>query len=133
MSSPSTDIRGIRRFGLISTLICAPLVTLSLWRDNAVTGFIFSGLGLLGLGFLILPGLLSPLYRAWLKTSTRINQLMTMIILTTVYFTVLTPTAWLKRFFGGRPLPTAPDRGASSYWVSRSEPAQPKERFIKRY
>jgi hypothetical protein len=133
VSSPSTDIRNIRRFGLIASLFFGALLVLSLWRGNMVTGVIFSGLALLGLGFLILPGPLSPLYRGWLKTTTLIGRLMTMVILTVVYFTVLTPMAWLKRCFGGRPLPISPDRGASSYWVTRSEPAQPRERFIKRY
>ena len=49
------------------------------------------------------------------------------------YYLVITPTALLKRVFGGRPLPTRPDRDAASYWVTRPELAQPKERFIKRY
>jgi len=56
-----------------------------------------------------------------------------MIVLTLAYYIVITPTALAKRLISGRPLPTAPDKGLSSYWVSRPEPAQPKERFIKRY
>ena len=35
--------------------------------------------------------------------------------------------------FGGRPLPTKPDKEAMSYWVERTDPAQPEERFLKRY
>jgi hypothetical protein len=54
-------------------------------------------------------------------------------MLTAVYWVVITPTALLKRLLGGRPLPLRPDRGALSYWIERSEPAQPRERFSKRY
>jgi hypothetical protein len=35
--------------------------------------------------------------------------------------------------FGGRPLSLKIDKGCDSYWVERTEPAQPRERFIKRY
>jgi hypothetical protein len=55
------------------------------------------------------------------------------LMLTLAYFLVITPAAWLKRIFGGRPLPLKPDREASSYWVEREEAAQPRERFLKRF
>ena len=49
------------------------------------------------------------------------------------YYLVVTPFGLLKRLFGGRPLPLKPDRNRSSYWAERPEPAQPKERFTKRF
>jgi hypothetical protein len=133
MNSSSTETRTIRRFGLIAFFFFGGLFALSLWRNKAGIGFVFCGLGMLGLAFLLLPGPLSPLYLGWLKFSTLIGRMMTLVILALTYFLVVTPTAWLKRVFGGRPLPEKPDRSVSSYWVTRSEPAQPKERFIKRY
>jgi hypothetical protein len=54
-------------------------------------------------------------------------------MLAIAYYVVITPAALLKRLFGGRPLPLSPDPDASTYWVSRDEPAQPKERFYKRF
>jgi hypothetical protein len=55
------------------------------------------------------------------------------LVLALAYFLVITPSAWLKRLFGGRPLPVRPDPKASSYWVERDEGAQPNERFLKRF
>ena len=85
------------------------------------------------MGFMILPAFLSPLYEGWLKVAHYIGLVFTTLILILAYYIVITPTAWLKRLFGGRPLPLKPDKHVSTYWVTRTEPVQPKERFIKRY
>jgi hypothetical protein len=62
-----------------------------------------------------------------------IGTIMTAVILTLAYYLVITPYALIKRLFGGRPLPFKPDKNSSSYWIERSESAQPRERFSKRY
>jgi len=61
------------------------------------------------------------------------GRVMTALMLTLAYYLVMTPSGLMKRIFGGVPIPGTPDKGASSYWVPRSEPAQPKERFFKRF
>ena len=133
MGSFSTDDRDIRKLGAACLCFFGLLFALALWREKFFASYIFGFLTVLGLGFLILPGPLRPLYRAWLKIARFIGVVMTAVILTLSYYVVVTPTALLKRVFGGRPVPTAPERNAATYWVSRPEPAQPKERFVKRY
>ena len=76
---------------------------------------------------------MEPVYRGWLKVAHFIGRTITLGILTLAYYLVITPFALAKRFFGGRPLPLKPDKAAGTYWVTRTEPAQPKERFLKRY
>ena len=106
---------------------------LAFWKANYILNFFFGFLSVLGLGFLLLPGPLAPAYRAWLKVAHCIGTIFTMLILTLSYYLVITPAALLKRVFGGPPLPLKPDPDAASYWRARTEPAQPKERFYKRY
>jgi hypothetical protein len=79
------------------------------------------------------PSQLSPIYSRWLKVAHILRRIITTLILTLAYYIVITPTAIIKRFFGGRPILVKPDKEASSYWVNRTEPVQPKERFLKRY
>ena len=74
-----------------------------------------------------------PLYKGWIKVANFISKIITAVILTLAYFLVITPSGLAKRLFGGRPLPTRPDKNIESYWVPRDEPSQPKERFNKRY
>lgn len=133
MISSSTDTKEIRKFGVIALLFFGCLFVLGLWRQKAIVTYFFGTLSLLGLGLFLLPGPLRPIYDGWLKIAHFIGRLITTIVLTLAYYLVITPIALVKRLFGGRPLPTKPDKGISSYWVTRLEPVQPKDRFIKRY
>ena len=72
-------------------------------------------------------------HATWLKITRFLSRIVITLILTIVYYLVLTPVALIKYLFGGRPLPVKPDKNTSSYWVARDEPEQPKERFLKRY
>jgi carbamoyltransferase len=63
-------------------------------------------------------------YRCFMRTD---------LMLTALFYLVITPAALIKRIFGGRSLPLKPDKNVSTYWVTRPEPAQPKERFQKRF
>ena len=82
---------------------------------------------------MILPGPMAPVYLGWLRIAHLIGRGITAVVLTLMYYLVITPAALLKRLFGGRPLPTEPDKKAATYWADRDEPAQPLERFTKRY
>jgi hypothetical protein len=133
MADDSTKTREIRKFGLIAFFFFGCLFAIGIWREKViVTGF-FGALSLLGIGFVLIPAPLRPLYEGWLRIAHFIGRLITTLILALSYYLVITPSALLKRLFGGRPLPVKPDKKAATYWVDRSEPAQPKDRFIKRY
>ena len=133
MNSSLIDSKEIQRFGLIAFLFFGCLCALGFWRQKVIITSLFGALSLLGLGFLLFPRPLMPIYKGWLKIANFIGKIITTMILTLAYYLVITPSALVKRVFGGRPLPTRPDKNIDSYWVPRDEPSQPKERFIKRY
>ena len=133
MISSSTEKKEIRRFGAVAFLFFGTLFALGLWRQKIFITYFFLCLSILGLAIFLLPVTLRPLYNGWLRISSIIGRGITMISLILAYYLVITPTALIKRWIGGRPLPTTPDKDAISYWVPRNEPAQPRERFIKRY
>ena len=133
MNSSSTDKRDIRKFGVIAFLFFGCLGALGFWMKKPLPTYLFGFLSLLGLGFVLLPAFLRPIYDVWLKIAHFVGIIITTLILALAYYLVITPSALIKRIFGGRPLPIKPDHNISSYWVTRTEPVQPKERFIKRY
>lgn len=133
MNSSLTDNKEIRRFGVIALLFFGALSGLGFWTNKPIPAYLFGFLSILGLGFIIVPSLMRPVYTAWLKIAHFIGRIITVLMLTLAYYLVITPSALIKRLFGGRPLPVKPDKNVSSYWVARDEPVQPKERFIKRY
>jgi hypothetical protein len=133
MNSNLTNSREIRKFGAIGLISFGTLLAVSIWRDKTLLTVFFSLLAVLSSGFVLMPVLLKPIYIGWLKIAHFIGSKVTILILTIFFYFVMTPAALLKRIFGGRPLPVKPDPDAETYWVTRTEPAQPKERFLKRF
>ena len=133
MNSSLINPREIRKFGIIGIIFFGTLLTVAIWRDKALAAYFFGLLSLLSIGFVLMPVKLQPIYAGWLKVAHFIGSKVTILILTILFYLVITPAALLKRIFGGRPLPLEPDPDAETYWVTRPEPAQPKERFPKRY
>jgi hypothetical protein len=95
--------------------------------------YLFGALSALGLGFILFPNQLRPVFAAWLNIAHFLGRIVTTLTLTLAYYFVITPAALVKRIFGGTPLPIKPDKNVSSYWVSRKEAVQSKEQFLKRF
>lgn len=133
MSSNSTDSKEIQKFGVIALVFFGSLCALGFFTNKSIPTYLFGFLSILGLGFIVIPSPLRPVYTAWLKVAHLIGKIVNALVLTFAYYLVITPSALIKRLFGGRPLPVKPDSEVSSYWIDRIEPAQPKERFLKRY
>lgn len=133
LNSTSTEPSRIRKFGLVAFVFFGCLSVLGLWLERPLATYFFGCLSLLGAGFLLLPGPLKPLYTAWITIAHALGRVVTISVLTLAYYLVITPSALIKRLFGGRPLPLKPSKETSTYWVNRAEPAQPRERFLKRF
>lgn len=133
MNSFSTEKKDIRRFGLTALVFFGVLFALGLWREKFILGGFFGVLAIAGLALALAPQPLQPFYRGWMVAAHFIGRAITILMLSIAYYLVITPSAMIKRLFGGRPLPVRPDKDAVSYWVPRDEPLQPKERFIKRF
>ncbi len=133
MSLNSTDTKQIRTFGLIALLFFGFLCALGIWFEKPLPTYLFGTLSALGLGFILFPHQLRPVFVAWLRIAHFLSRVVTALILTLAYYLVITPAALIKRIFGGTPLPIKPDKNASSYWVDRKEAAQAKEQFLKRF
>jgi hypothetical protein len=133
MSSNSISTKEIRKFGCIALFFFGTLCALGFWVQKPVPTYLFGFLSTLGFGFILFPFRLRFVYAGWLTIAHFIGRIITTLILTLAYYMVITPSAIIKRLFGGRPLPVRPDKQVSSYWVTREEHAQTKERFLKRF
>lgn len=133
MNSSSTEIKQIRIFGLIALVFFGTISVVGFYMDKPFPSYFFGFLSLLGIGFLILPKQLKPIYRGWLKIAHLIGRFFTTLMLTLAYYIVITPFGLVRRLFTGPILPVKPEETDSTYWVIRDEPSQAKERYIKRY
>jgi len=133
MISSSTESKEIRRFGAFAFLVFGMFSAIGFRHEKLLIPCFLLAVSGIGLGMLLLPSTLRPVYAGWLRVSQFIGKTTTIILLALAYYLVITPAALLKRLFGGRPIPLSPDRKAVTYWVSRSEPLQSGDRFQKRY
>ena len=133
MSSNSTDAKEIRKFGVIALVFFGGLSGIGIWTKKPLPTYLFGFLSILGVSFILAPSRMRPIHALWLRIAHFLGRVVTTIILTLAYYLVVTPAAVIKRIFGGAPLPTKPDRNCPSYWVTREESAQPRERFFKRF
>ena len=109
-----------RKFGLTVGIAFGVLAGIAWWRDHQLLTQIFGalGVGLVLLG-LVIPGKLTPIYRAWMGFALIISRVTTPIFLGLVFFLAIAPIGLLMRLFGKNPLRHAPVEG--SYWHARSE------------
>ena len=85
------------------------------WREKETAFQVMAALGgLLYVAGAIIPGLLGPVYRAWMGMALVISKFTTPIFMGIVYFVVLTPTGLIMRMMGRRPI-NHPVRG-TGYW-----------------
>jgi ABC-type Fe3+ transport system permease subunit len=128
-----TDNKKIRRHGAVAFVFFSALFGIALWREKEASAVFFGLLSVVGAGLLIAPGPLRPVYTAWVKIAHAIGVAVTAIMLSICYFLVMTPFAFFMRKAVGRTIAKRPDRACATYWVSRTEPIQAKDRFHKRY
>jgi hypothetical protein len=131
-NSNSTD-KEIRIFGVVALLFFGALCGLGIWRDKTFPMVFFGALSFLGLLFLLAPGPMRPVHAGWLRIAGAIGRAVNAVMLTVAFFCVMLPAGWVMRRVSGAFIPMKPDTSAPSYWVAREEPAQPKERFVKRF
>lgn len=133
MNSSSTEIKDTRKFGIVSLLFFGILCGIGIWRQKPIPIYLFGMLAVLGFSFILMPRALKPVHETWLKGAQFIGLVVTTIAMAFAYYLIITPAALIKRVFGGRPIPLSPDPQATTYWVTKDEPGQPKERFHKRF
>ena len=81
---------------------------------------------------LILPPVLAPIERVWMALARLLQVVMTTLILTLMFFVVMTPMGFLLRLSGKDLLDMRRDPDAESYWVP-AEPDGPASRSDKPY
>jgi hypothetical protein len=107
-----------RRFGLTVGGAFLVFAAIAWWRGHPTTTTVLGTLGgVLSLAGLVIPTMLGPVERAWMKLAHLISKVTTPIVMGLMYLLVLTPVGLLRRTFGGNPMVHQPAGG--SYWKSR--------------
>jgi hypothetical protein len=116
---------GDRAFGCTVGIILMVIGTARAFAASAipiVACLIFAVGALLLLLGIFAPARLSPLNTIWLKLGATLAKVVNPVILTGLFFFVVTPMALAMRIAGKRPLHLAPDQTKATYWIKREPP-----------
>jgi hypothetical protein len=127
ISNPET--KEIRNFGLLFAALGVFAGAFMVWKENHNFWIAFGLAGIFLLTGLLLPRLLGPFYRVWMRFAGLLAWVNTRVLLTVFFFVVLTPIALMMKLFGKDLLNQKFDRSAQSYWVKRTGPGTDKESY----
>jgi len=119
--------RALRRFGFIVGSVLLLLGSFFLWRHRG------AGWPLISIGtVLVLAGGLAPLslkwiYAPWMIIALALGWIVTRILLTIVFFLVVTPIGLAQRLLGKRVIEVDCKACVASYWQSRTVPPASEE------
>jgi Saxitoxin biosynthesis operon protein SxtJ len=77
------------------------------------------------------PRILRPLNMLWGRLGALLHRIVTPIVMSVVFFLVVTPLAYIMQALGKDPLRLRWDKNAKSYWIER-EPAGPEPQTMTR-
>ena len=116
--------RELRWFGLLMAAAFATLGTVSLWRGKFFGPYSLGLAAAFLLAGLVLPRLLAPIEKAWKGLATLISVVMTYLVLTVLFFVVITPMGVVMRLCGRDALQLRKAPAQRSFWepVDRDAP-----------
>ena len=119
MDNKNIKISSNRSFGIVFFIFFLIVSIFPLFKDEdiriwaVIVAIIFLILGLLN------SSVLSPLNKIWFKFGIFLGNFISPIIMGLVFFTVLTPTAFIMRAFG-KDLLNLKKNNKKSYWIEKS-------------
>jgi hypothetical protein len=113
--------KDLKNFGITVGTILILIAGLLFWKQKE--SFLYFGIlgALLISAGLIKPVFLKPLNKAWMTLAILMGWVMTRVILTILFYLVLTPTAFIAKLFRKNFLELKIDKSRSTYWIKREK------------
>jgi hypothetical protein len=127
------DRKALRNFGLLMAVVLILVGGWLWWKSAATWPYVLGAAALLGVIAIAAPMSLKPFYRVWMVFALIMGWVMTRVVLTLVYYLVLTPIGLLGRVFGEQFLHLKRSKDSDTYWVRRTGPAREKSDYERQF
>ena len=122
-----------RKFGVTIGVFLMVVAGFLFWRGReSFEVLLISGLILCVLG-LTIPVILKPIYWVWMVFATILGWIMTRVILSLLFYVVITPIGVFSRLFGNQFLELKWDKSKDSYWNPRTTKQQNNEDYESQF
>jgi hypothetical protein len=111
--------KAVKKTGLTIGVVLI-LVSLLLWYLGKISFMYFSIVGglLIILAIIAIP-VLRPFHRVWMMFAFAMGFVMSRVILTLLYYLIITPIGLLAKLVGKKFMPLGFDKNAATYWEKR--------------
>jgi hypothetical protein len=129
------DRKTLRNFGLLMAVVLLLAGGWFWWKSAAIWPWGLGAAALLAVISFASPMTLKPFYKGWMILAVIMGWVMTRVVLTLVYYLVLTPIGFLGRAIGEQFLQLKLKRSGetTSYWVRRSGPPREKSDYERQF
>jgi len=119
--------RALRRFGFTVGFVILFLGFVLWWRQHSAGLLLISIAALLLLAGGLAPSSLKWVHGPWMVGSLALGWIVTRILLTLVFFLVITPIGLLQRLLGKSAIQVAFTTNSASYWQRRTASPVPED------
>ena len=123
----------IRNFGITLGIILLLISGFLFWKEKE-SYQIFSGIGItLSLIAIAIPSVLKPVYWMWMIFGIILGWFMTRVILSLLFYIIITPIGLTLRLFGKQFLEVRWDKSKESHWNFRTNEHRQNENYEKQF
>lgn len=128
-----SDKKALREFGIVIGSVLVLLAGLLFLKGkSSYPYFAVPGTALFIISF-TMPVILKPLQKSWMTISILIGWVMTRVILTILFYLVVTPFSIIAGLFGQELLDTKFDKRKDSYWIPKKKVAFEKKNYENQF
>ena len=109
----------LRKFGLTVGIVLMIIAGLLFWKEKESSQIFFGVGAIILLTTITIPVILKPVYSIWMVLGIIIGWIMTRIILSLLFYIILTPIGLVLRLFGKQVLELRWNKSEQSYWNYR--------------
>ena len=123
----------LRKFGITIGVILLVIAGFLFWKEKESFQILLTfGITSCILG-IVIPFILKPIYWVWMIFATILGWIMTRVILSLLFYIIVTPIGLIPRFFGKQFLELRWDKSKESYWNFKTNEHLKKENYEKQF
>ena len=123
----------LRQFGYTMGIVLGVFGGLFLWRGKEWYSYFVALSVLFFFLALVFPLLLKPIHKLWMSLAVLLGWFMTRVILSVLFYVVITPIGFIMRMSGKDLLNRKIEKGSESYWIVRKKVAHNREDYEKQF
>lgn len=125
--------KDLRKFGFTIGVVLLIIAGFLIWNQKN-SGYYFLAVGvIIFMAGLFIPSILRPLNKAWMTLAILLGWVMTRVILSLLFYLIITPISLIARISGKHFLDFKIDKSRSSYWEKRNDVASLPENYERQF